>query len=200
MLAGPVVYERYIYIYKRWERQKKGEQYYKRIFTIRANRCDDSTRSRQLAISWTSRLPTQDISAITYSFFFFFCTIQCVWIHMLYHCHPWSCGIWLLLQSTLFSHEWTTGTAAEIVQFHKAFYWCLEAVWKSVWIHQEIWNLLKTLWKSKVLVFTYKQKSVSQICHLSDFQEMIKYSRIRHHQSITGGLFHVSPPLRVNIT
>jgi hypothetical protein len=54
-------------------RQKKGEQYYKRKndFTIRANRCDDSTRSRQLAIRWTSRLPTQDISAITYSFFFF---------------------------------------------------------------------------------------------------------------------------------
>jgi hypothetical protein len=60
--------------------------------------------------------------------------------------------VWQLIVATVhsFSHEWTTGTA-ETVQFHKAFYWCLEAVWISVWIYQETWNLLGMLWKSKVI-------------------------------------------------
>lgn len=60
--------------------------------------------------------------------------------------------VWQLIVATVhsFSPEWTTGTA-ETVQFHKAFYWCLEAVWISVWIYQETWNLLGMLWKSKVI-------------------------------------------------
>ncbi len=75
---------RYISIRDEGDR-KRGNNTKENGFTIRANRCDDSTRSRQLAISWTSRLPTQNISGITYSFFFFH--NPCMWIHMLYHCY-----------------------------------------------------------------------------------------------------------------
>jgi hypothetical protein len=102
-------------------RQKKGEQYYKRknSFTIRANRCDDSTRSRQLAIRWTAdyQLRIFQPSLILSSF-----------LHNPMRVDPYAVSlpsmiVWQLIVATVhsFSHEWTTGTA-ETVQFHKAFY------------------------------------------------------------------------------